>query len=1280
MKRLSRQRKNCHVAGCCRADIKIPGKKTMPSKNDLELFRDELRSLADEKNIRAEKNEPFEDIPLPEDQEARDSRGVPEDIASLLGLKDDSGSVQPDTGKTAEVNADINNADDELQDFSGLGGLDDVSSMSQQEDQVSSDDSSDFDLDNFAKLLDNLPLEPDTADAGPASVSGDSPSENAEGPIPAEQEDSPGAGNDTGVDDGFSGVNADDFSGTDEGSSIENPGSSDSLQSGVDLASGIENSSDPVSGTNDDSDDFGIPEDLLSGFGDEMERTASQVSPEEVAPGDIVEDGQGHVIEEEPDFSVPEFGDDDLMSGGSDAEDVPEVSPGKNSDFESFDIPDFDDSFDAFSSNEDSGKTEGGASSPDVSGSTESSVLKTEDGIPDNSGTGENPDAGQVLSDTVNDIKDETGGSLGAVNEDLDSPSVFASEEDASSPGSGSQDDGAGDDGSGFESLDFDDIMDTGSLQEPTESPGDISSSASLPDLDSMDLGSDFSADDFEIPDFPAGDENSDAGNFSGGTSGAGPAPSEEVNLSVPEEPLDDFKDFNPPEGDSPGDTSFSIDSPDSFSLENDGIQDNFNLQGFSDGQESFGEDFSFGGIPGLSDIPGHPAQNLVYGSKNSVKFSISEKDFEKFINNLNLYPLNLRVAIEDLILNAVVPEAQIQEVVNLVVNHAPAKQVANTTGKILDRSIDVPKFFEKRSGFDREDEKSSLGYVFRYKILPVACLSLIGIILLGCVFFLGREFLYNPLKARSLYTKGYECLEDNRFTLSQNYFNEGARYRESKNWYYKYARGYREKKQYQLASSMYERMIYRYPKDKNPPLEYAFMECYELLNYEKAEEIVKRKVLDVFVNDKDGKLLLGDIYMEWGGLDPSKYDLAGSVYQELIDTEGRKDLYLGRLLRYNIRTDQLAEVLPLKDYFMQKKAVLDSETLVELSGYMLEKRYAPPGGDDDYLRPMITDVRSLLEKSVAQAGDVPESHYNYGKYFIYNGNYSSAIPSLKEAVRLFDEAQKMNPGRIIRNIDACRLLGESYAAGAEYIPAGEIYAKGITMYQDSLESRTINPDITGGLLYADIGDMDYFLSGNYNQALESYTNAVENLNDTDSVRYKMGCINYSFENYEEALNNFSRAYGENPDDKNLMYAMGNAFFLRGDYGAAQGYYTRLMEKLETLRVQYGIVIPQVRVDHSEFVKMYMETANNLGVTLYYLAGIGGDSEKNIRGIASLTESLRAYDALTRNPDTMIRLSGSNLAEMNLKYMNFPDSGYKPGIYGDIALTLEGEEPLSAPE
>lgn len=1254
----------------------------MPSKNDLELFRDELRSLADEKNVRAEKNEPFEDIPLPEDSGALDSQGVPDDIASLLGLDDGGDSVSPDTGTDVTANTDVNPRDDELQDFSGLGGLDDLSSMSQQEDGVSADDSSDFDLDNFAKLLDNLPLEPEPADSGTtftpeASPGGDTEPVEASSP---ETEDSFPEVDFTGIPEEDAGGNGEDFSPADEAFSGGDSGSTeDPFQTAGDLSPEPAGSRDSPAGDSEDfSDDFGIPEDLLSGFGDEMERTASQVSPGEMAPGDIIEDGQGHVIAEEPDSDVPEFGGDDLMPGDSGAENIPEASSDEQSGFETFDISDFDNAFEELSSGTGSVEPETVPSSPDSLDGSGPREGETKDIDFDDSGAGEIPGAGQDISDAGNDGLDASGDSFLAGMEDFDLPSDFSSGEDFA--GSASDLGGGGD--SGFETPDFGGIEEGAAFPESMEAPEDFSSTGSLPDLDSMDLGGDFPADSFEVPDFQdAGEnisENAGSGDFQEDVPGS--ASSEEVNLSVPEEQLEDFKDFGSPEGDAPADTSFSIDNPDSFSLENDGIQDNFNLQGFSDSQESFGEDFSFGGIPGLSDIPGHPAQNLVYGSKNSAKFSISEKDFEKFITNLNLYPLNLRVAIEDLILNAVVPEAQIQEVVNLVVSHAPAKQVANTTGKILDRSIDVPKFFEKRSGFDREDEKSSLGYVFRYKILPIACLSLIGIILLGCVFFLGREFLYNPLKARSLYAKGYECLEDNRFTLSQNYFNEGARYRESKNWYYKYARGYREKKQYQLASSMYERMIYRYPKDKNPPLEYAFMECYELLNYEKAEEIVKRKVLDVFVNDKDGKLLLGDIYMEWGGLDPSKYELAGSVYQELIDTEGRKDLYLGRLLRYNIRTDQLAEVLPLKDYFMQKKAVLDSETLVELSGYMLEKRYAPPGGDDDYLRPMITDVRSLLEKSVAVAGEVPETHYNYGKYFIYNGNYSSAIPSLEEAVRLFDKAEKMNPGRIIRNVDACRLLGESYAAGAEYIPAGEVYAKGITMYQDSLESRTINPDITGGLLYGDIGDMDYFLSGNYNQALESYRNAVENLNDTDSIRYKIGCINYSFGNYEEALNNFSRAYGKNPDDKNLMYAMGNAFFLRGDYGAAQGYYTRLMEKLETLRVQYGIVIPQVRVDHSEFVKMYMETANNLGVTLYYLAGIGGDSEKNIRGIASLTESLRAYDALTRNPDTMVRLSGSNLAEMNLKYMNFPDSGYKPGIYGDIALTLEGEEPLAAAE
>ena len=83
--------------------------------------------------------------------------------------------------------------------------------------------------------------------------------------------------------------------------------------------------------------------------------------------------------------------------------------------------------------------------------------------------------------------------------------------------------------------------------------------------------------------------------------------------------------------------------------------------------------------------------------------------------------------------------------------------------------------------------------------------------------------------------------------------------------------------------------------------------------------------------------------------------------------------------------------------------------------------------------------------------------------------------------------------------------------------------------------------------------------------------------------------------------------------------------------------------------------------------------SNNLGVTQYRLAQQIGDSSLNGEALANFTASLRAWDALTRNPETMIRLPGSNLAERNIAYMTAPLSEYEPAIYMEIPVMLEGE-------
>ena len=93
-----------------------------------------------------------------------------------------------------------------------------------------------------------------------------------------------------------------------------------------------------------------------------------------------------------------------------------------------------------------------------------------------------------------------------------------------------------------------------------------------------------------------------------------------------------------------------------------------------------------------------------------------------------------------------------------------------------------------------------------------------------------------------------------------------------------------------------------------------------DLRNYEKAEKVLKRGVLDYHINDQGTLLALGDVYLDWADEDSTKYEEARKTYANLINLYGSKDVFSGRMMRYFIRTDNLAEVLPLKNYFLNKE------------------------------------------------------------------------------------------------------------------------------------------------------------------------------------------------------------------------------------------------------------------------------------------------------------------------------------------------------------------------
>ena len=843
-----------------------------------------------------------------------------------------------------------------------------------------------------------------------------------------------------------------------------------------------------------------------------------------------------------------------------------------------------------------------------------------------------------------------------------------------------------------LDDLDLPEIAD--SSDDSAESGGDDFGMGDMTDKGGMDEampGDSFSADDLNMEsgddDFGLDSLNTDSVSSSSSETGLG----------------DDFPNFDLNDLDS-GSTSENIEDAgpiESFDIsEMDGMEfPDTDSQLNGAGGFELGSSDEFGMENGDFEIPGFSDVDTVEVNKNGkIKVpeaekkeqdeednnhlppnTLSDEQYAKFIKNLSSYPLNVRIAVEELVVkNEFTDEAEF-EIIKKVLKKVSARQLAAELEKMLDISIPVPRDFERRTAEEYEAYKQSFQYQLKNKIIPGAIVSVAAVIVCFFLFEFAKNFIYKPARASMLYKQGYALLESEDFPQSETKFNEATKYSLQRKWFFNYARGYRNHKQYIRAEQMYKNILYCFNHDKTGGLEYAAMELNDLANYEKVENILLRQVLDFHVNDQDGILLLGDNYLEWATeKDSSKFDDARRCYSDLIQLYGnnssKMDLFSSRMMRYFIRTDNLLEVLTLKERFYPRKKSLSAEDWTDLSGYLLEKLYGPLAPADEYLRSKIEDVKDMLVTAVKADSSNPVAHYNIAKYYINTNNSFYAKSSLNNAINAFEKTESHKRKDIYRFIDSYRLLGEEYTQEADYLKAMESYTSGISLFTNENIGRGLEGNSDIGKLYSDYGDIEYFVAGNMDGALESYQDAIDNDYDRGEIRYKIGFIQYGKKNYSDAIGSFMKASEDFSDDPNLLLAMGNTLSLKNDNYVAQSYYQRLLNQLNAEKEQKGILFPQVRKDEAEVVDKFLKVTNNLGVTLYRLARRTGNSAMNAQAMVNFQNSLRAWDSMTRNQQSMTRLGGSNLAEQNIKYVIHPTPEYEPAIYTEIPGTLSCEE------
>jgi tetratricopeptide (TPR) repeat protein len=174
--------------------------------------------------------------------------------------------------------------------------------------------------------------------------------------------------------------------------------------------------------------------------------------------------------------------------------------------------------------------------------------------------------------------------------------------------------------------------------------------------------------------------------------------------------------------------------------------------------------------------------------------------------------------------------------------------------------------------------------------------------------------------------------------------------------------------------------------------------------------------------------------------------------------------------------------------------------------------------------------------------------------------------------------------------------------------------------------------------------------------------------------------IHYQRNRLSEALLELHDVVEARRNDLRALYAMANTLYLRGDFFAAQGFYSRLVELLEERRRSIPLLRPEEDPEHQALLALGVRAYNNLGVTLERLAQAGRSPERQSQALAELTRSMEYYDLLSRDPETLVRalrrnregmpLSG-DLAYLNSREIVYPDSSFALEIHKDIPKDLD---------
>ncbi|MFP4643382.1 MAG: periplasmic flagellar collar protein FlcA [Spirochaetales bacterium] len=649
-------------------------------------------------------------------------------------------------------------------------------------------------------------------------------------------------------------------------------------------------------------------------------------------------------------------------------------------------------------------------------------------------------------------------------------------------------------------------------------------------------------------------------------------------------------------------------------------------------------------------------------GTDEGPGIHLNDTKFKHITETLDTLPLNLRIAVEEVLGEGDFTEEEAKPLVEKLAAGAPPKEIARVAGGLKGERIRLPRNYEVRRGVVFEDQKQTFAWQLRHRYLPLARNITIAAALAVAAVWLAVAYVYSPLYARYLYLQGLEEIESDRYTVGNEFFDDARQVWETEHWYYRYADAFIERRQYRLAQEKFDELLERFPFDREGLLRYADFESATLGDYEKAEELYER-VIEMDTTDYDGLLGKADNYLRWADVDSDRFEDARELYARLHEFYGQTDEIMQRFMRYFVRTDNFGEVERLVEFFEEVRtdAEVHPRIYSEAAGYMLDY------DEIEYVRDMLSRVLEDHPRS-------PEAHYELARFYDERDERDNLRRALENARSLFPEHEPLSRRRMGMYIDSHTLTAEYYADGEEYLTAEQYYADAIDLYEDALETGLVEPREMFGRMYAGLGDIYYYESAEYEDARRQFETAEENEYSSNTMRYQLGWIAYRNENYGEAIDRFETVENS-PTARNIRYALGNTHYYRGNYFAAQTYLQEVVEIIRQERERIGFEFNlEERPEHRRLIEYRIMAHNNLGVA--YHRRFEQEEDPDLRGEAlyHLTNSTQDATNLARDPETAERTDTTDLAYLNQQYILFPDQPYTLRIYRELPMDLEDQD------